>query len=177
MQNNDLTLALHWNFLKDGKRRKQLKKNSEICHDCTSASAISEFFALALTSLKKSCARAQHLTSARSERRSNERRTPKLCSKAITWISFKNGPAYHQGLLAICATVWFNFSCYLHNSEVIWIQFISHHCVIEKSFFCCNLCWFKVWKRKDCRQTSGVTALTCVESQCFAALDGRQVRC
>ena len=48
-----------------------------------SASAISEFFALALMSLKKSCAlaRAHHMTSARSERRSKERRSPKLCGK------------------------------------------------------------------------------------------------
>ena len=60
-------------------------KKPEICHDCTSASAISEFFALALTSRKKSCAlaHAHHLTSARSERRS-----PKLCwlLHAISWI-------------------------------------------------------------------------------------------
>ena len=34
-------------------------KETEICHDCASASAISEFFALALTSLKKSCALAR----------------------------------------------------------------------------------------------------------------------
>ena len=60
-----------WNFLKDG------KKNPDICYDC--ASAISEFFALALTSLKKSCSLDRHVTSARSERRSNERRSPKLC--------------------------------------------------------------------------------------------------
>ena len=64
------------------KNRKKIEKESEICHGCTSASAsaISDCFALALTSLKKSCAlaRAHQLTSARSERCSNERRSPKL---------------------------------------------------------------------------------------------------
>ena len=59
MQNNDSTFALHWNFLKDGKKGKKKGKKGkkpEICHDCTSvsvsASAISEFFGLALTSRK-----------------------------------------------------------------------------------------------------------------------------
>ena len=58
-----------------------IEKIFEIFRDCTSASAISEFLALALTSLRKSrfLARTHHLTSARSERRSNEWRSPKLC--------------------------------------------------------------------------------------------------
>ena len=65
MQNNDLTLQT---FIEISKKMEKNRKKPEIFHDGTSASAISEFFALALTSLKKICAlaRAYHLTSARS---------------------------------------------------------------------------------------------------------------
>ena len=80
MKNNDLTLQTFIEISKKMKKKENFFKNPEIFHDGTSASSISEFFALALTSLKKRCAlaRAHHMTSARSEGRSNERRSPKL---------------------------------------------------------------------------------------------------
>ena len=67
-----------------------------------SASAISEMFVLALTSLKKSCAlaRAHNLTSARSERRSNEWRSPKL------WQFLTNMLVNYYMNLAITFGIW-----------------------------------------------------------------------
>ena len=53
MQNNDLTLDLHCNFLKDGKRIEKIEKNQKYVMIVRARAQVSDFFALALTSLKK----------------------------------------------------------------------------------------------------------------------------
>ena len=61
MRNNDLTLQTFIEISKKMEKKEKNFKKPEIFHYGMSASAISEFFALALTNLEKSCtlARAQ----------------------------------------------------------------------------------------------------------------------